>query len=745
VNRVAFRIQGMDCAEEVAILKRELVPLLAGDAGRLQFDLIGQKLTLNLSGNVASREDVQRAIARTGMTATLWDEQAVPSALSAPEALWRRRELACAASGLFIALGFLSHVWRDGWLAALSLVDLEKEFPRVSAGLYLIAAALGMWFVVPKAVSAVRRLRPDMNLLMTVAVIGAMAIGEWFEAASVTFLFALALLLESWSAARARRAIESLMEYAPATARVIGADGLRQDLPVEEVSVGAVVTVHPGDRIPLDGVLTKGSTTVNQSPITGESAPVAKGPGQEVFAGTFNNEGSFEFRVTRAAGDTTLARIIRMVEEAGHRRAARERWVDAFAAYYTPAMLLFAVCIAVVPPLFLGAEWGRWFYQALVVLVIACPCALVISTPVSIVAGLTAAARHGVLIKGGLYLEASAELRAVALDKTGTLTQGRPEVQRIMAFEGHSETELFERAAALEALSEHPIAQAILRKAHERGLTHTRAETYVAIKGKGAEGLVNGRLYWIGNHRFVHERDMEHVELLDPQVAALEDAGHSVVFIGSEQHVCGLVTVADSVRAHAPEAIADLRKSGIDRAVMLTGDNEGTARAVAEATGVDAYHAELLPEDKVAVVHNLVREFGSVAMVGDGVNDAPAMAAATVGIAMGAAGSDAAIETADIALMADDLRKLAWLIRHSKRTLAIIRQNTFFALGIKVVFLMLALLGVATLWMAILADMGASLAVISNSLRLLGNSRPMSAKRREMSPSPAAGGASLST
>jgi Cd2+/Zn2+-exporting ATPase len=440
--------------------------------------------------------------------------------------------------------------------------------------------------------------------------------------------------------------------------------------------------------------------------------------GDELFAGSINEDGAVEIRVDKPATDTALARIIRMVEEAQARRAPSEQWVERFAHYYTPAMILLAILIAIVPPLFMSAPWRDWFYQALVILVIACPCALVISTPVSIIAGLTAAARRGVLIKGGIHLEQTAHIRAIALDKTGTLTHGRPEVQSIVPMNGHTQTELLERAAALETHSNHPLADAIRRKAAEQKIRSPACEGFRDFKGRGVEARIDSRPFWLGSHRLLHEKNMETPEVHD-RAETMEDAGHSVVIIGNDQHICGLVSIADTVRPEAAMMVQALKKAKIDQIVMLTGDNEGTARAIAAQAGVDDFRAELMPEDKLRIVEELNRRHGAVAMVGDGINDAPALAAAGLGIAMGAAGSDTAIETADIALMSDDLMKIPWLVRHGQRTLRIIRQNVTFSLLVKVVFMLLALTNMATLWMAIMADMGASLIVIFNGLRLL--------------------------
>ncbi|MEP0814770.1 MAG: heavy metal translocating P-type ATPase, partial [bacterium] len=626
----------------------------------------------------------------------------------------------CAAGLLSLFIGFAIHAATHGIMDALTggFGGEGHEYPAPAVAFYSLSVAFSYWYVARKAWSSLLRMRPDMNLLMSVAVVGAAALGDWFEAASVAWLFAVALLLESWSVGRARRAVEKLMDLSPQTARYVCApDGSVMELPVASVPFGATIIVRPGERIPLDGVVTKGATSVNESPITGESAPAAKEPGDKVFAGTINNEGAIEFRSTKKAEDTTLARIIRMVEEAQRRRAPSEQWVEKFARWYTPLMFLTAMVIAVVPPLFSG-DWQRWLYEALVVLVIACPCALVISTPVSIVAGLASAARAGVLVKGGAFLEAPASVSVVAFDKTGTLTRGLPAVTDVIPLNNHTEAEIVARTAALESLSAHPFAQAITDYAKSGGGAIPQAESLVSFAGKGAEGLINGKPYWIGSHRLMHERGYETPEYCD-RANALEAAGKSVVAVGTDSHVCGILGIADEIRPGAADAVRALKDAGIARVVMLTGDGERAAAAIADAAGVDEFRASLLPEDKVAAVEKLVADFGKVMMVGDGVNDAPALAASTVGIAMGAAGSDAAIETADVALMSDDLSKLPWLVRHSRRTLGTIKANIAFALAIKAAFMALALAGAATLWMAILADMGASLAVIANGLRLI--------------------------
>ena len=720
-KRLDYRIEGLDCAEEVAAL-RKTVGALPG-VSRLDFDILNAKMRVELDPEVTTEQDVHSAVRRAGLRAFPWKPTCDSPVCPVEESAWRRhgRLVMCAASGVLLLAAAITHALLAGNFVSSLLPAAGTEshaVPLAPLLLYLVAVFTGIWYVAPKAWLSLKNLRPDMNLLMVIAVVGAAFIGQWLEAATVTFLFALALLLESWSVGRARRAISALMELAPLTARCIGADGAVEVKQVEQVKPGTTVEVRPGERVPLDGVVVRGTTTINQAPITGESAPVPKAAGSEVFAGTINNEGAFEFDVTKAAYNTTLARIIRLVEDAQSRRAASEQWVEKFARYYTPTVVALAVLVAIIPPLAFNALWVTWLYQALVLLVIACPCALVIATPVSIVAGLTSAARAGVLIKGGAYLEAPAHLRVVAFDKTGTLTYGQPEVQQIVPLNGHTAAELLARAAALETHSAHPLAVAIVQRAETEGVTPLRAEEFHAIEGKGAEALIDGRPFWIGSHRFMHEKGGETPQFHN-MALQLEGAGHSVVAVGNDRHVCGLISVSDGVRDQAHEAISGLKAAGIRQVVMLTGDHEQTAQVVADQTGIDEHHANLLPEDKVAAVEKLVEKHGQVAMVGDGVNDAPAMAVSTLGIAMGAAGTDAAIETADIALMSDDLMKLPWLVRHSRATLRTIKQNIWFALAVKAVFMALAVTGLATLWMAIAADTGVSLLVIFNSLRLL--------------------------
>ncbi len=716
-NQMAFKIHGMDCAVEVAILKRELGPLV-DDIEQLRFDVLNGKLIV-VGMNDLSQEQFVQAVHKTGMRAEVWKDKEPESQTG----FWSAygRTILTSASGLFGVTGFVSHAIIAGGVSrALGSegMGIAHGVPVVSIILYIIGILAGTWFVLPKAWRAAINLRPDMNLLMVVAVIGASAIGEWFEAATVAFLFAVSLLLESWSVGRARRAIASLLSLTPPSARVRDKVGELKEIAPDKVDVGTIFIVRPGEKIPLDGNVVTGISSVNQAPITGESVPVEKQPGSEVYAGTINGDGVIEAESTKAAQDTTLAKIIRMVGDAQSKRSPSEQWVETFARYYTPAVMALAVFVFLIPPLLFSGEWSVWLYRSLVLLVIACPCALVISTPVSIVAALAAAAKNGVLIKGGLYVEVPARLRAIAVDKTGTLTHGQPVVVDVVPLNNHSETELLERAAALEVHSNHPLAQAIVRKANEMGIGVPAADEFEIVQGKGARGIVNGKMFWLGSHRYLEERKQETREVHE-QLQTLQDSGRSIVVIGNDEHVCGFFSLADTVRSETKGILAELHTEGIENVAMLTGDNQGTADAIAREVGIDSVHAELLPENKVEIVEQLVKEYEHVAMVGDGVNDAPALARSSLGIAMGAVGTDAAIETADVALMSDDLSKLAWLIRHSKKTLAIIRQNIWFSLGVKLLFVVLTFGGYASLWAAIAADMGASLLVIANSLRLL--------------------------
>jgi Cd2+/Zn2+-exporting ATPase len=717
-----FQIDGMDCAEEVAILKRELVPLF-GNENRLAFDVLNQHMTI-LPGEHVEPAKIIAAIERTGMRAKQIND-ASDKTISDHSDNRRRILISLAAmSGLLGMLGALTQVvWGGGLRSLISSdsVDAIQDIPWISRILYFLAIIAGVWNFLPKAWLALRRFRPDMNLLMVIAVAGAIALGEWVEATTVAFLFTVSLALESWSVGRARQAVSRLLELSAPVVTLINEDGIETSKKPEDVAVNSIFLVRAGQRIPLDGLIRKGESEVNQAPLTGESTPVSKVPGDTVYAGTVNGSGTLKIESTKQASDTTLAHIIRMVRTAQTQRAPSEQWVETFARYYTPAILLLSVGLLILGPLVTGGSLASWLYRSLVLLVIACPCALVISTPVSIVAALASAARHGVLIKGGQFIEAPAHLKAIAFDKTGTLTEGKPQVVGVVPFDSHSEHDLLARAASLEVHSTHPLAIAIVTHAMQNGLVVQPAENVQAIPGKGATGLYQGKSFWIGSHRLLEERKQETAEV-HQKILAMTQEGSSVVVIGNDQHVCGFIVLADKIRSTTAGALQELKNLGIQKLVMLTGDNQPTATRIAASLPLDAVESELLPADKVLAVERLVGEWKQVAMIGDGINDAPSLARATVGIAMGGIGSDAAIETADIALMGDDLTSVPWLIRHSSRTLQIIKQNISFSLAVKAVFVILNFAGHASLWSAIAADTGASLLVIFNGLRLLRNS-----------------------
>ena len=588
--------------------------------------------------------------------------------------------------------------------------------------LFLAAILLGGWGNFRKAAKALPRGNFNMSVLMSLAVLGAVAIGQVEEGASVAFLYALSELLEAWTMDRARRSLRELIELSPGVAR-IRRESEEQTIHVAEIVVGDIMLVRPGDRIAMDGVIVGGRSSVNQAPITGESTPVDKKLDDEVFAGTLNGPGALEVRVTKLVQDTTLARILRLVESAQAERAPSQAFVDRFAAVYTPVVLALAVGIAILPPLVWDYQWSDWIYRALALLVVACPCALVVSTPVAIVSAIAAAARQGVLIKGGLYLEAVGALQAIAFDKTGTLTRGEPEVTDVIATADWQQAELLAKAADMEARSEHPLAAAIVRAAAQKGHAVTPAEDFLAIAGRGGRAMVGGEILYIGNGQLFNEHGID-LSSATGAINRLQQAGKTAMIVGTQQGVKGIIAVADTVRADSAATLAALKKAGIQHMIMLTGDNPQTARAIAAQVGVDEVKADLMPEEKLDAIRELRTRYGQVAMVGDGINDAPALALSTVGIAMGGAGSATALEAADIVLMADDLGKLPFTIQLSRRALQIIRQNIGFSIGIKVVAVLAVFPGWLTLWLAILADMGATLLVTLNSLRLLAKKLP---------------------
>ena len=582
----------------------------------------------------------------------------------------------------------------------------------------MAVALLAIWLAgidtYKKGMSALVRGKLNINALMAVAVTGAFFIGQWPEAAMVMALYAIAELIEAKAVDRARNAIKGLLDMAPEQALMLTANGSWVATPVGEVLLGATVRIKPGERVPLDGVVTKGNGAINQAPITGESIPVDKAPGDAVFAGTINESGELEFRVTAAANNTTLARIIHAVEKAQGTRAPTQRFVDRFAAIYTPAVFSIAVTVAVFAPFLLSLSWQEALYKALVLLVIACPCALVISTPVTVVSGLSAAARRGILIKGGTYLEEARLLKAVALDKTGTITEGKPKLVDWRVWGGAEEASAKQMAASMAARSDHPVSRAIVV-----ALEMNAAEVvdFKALPGRGVEGTLDGQRLLLGNHRLIHERGLCGADL-EAELLSHEQQGRTVTLLSNEKQVLAFFAVADTIKETSRQAIADLKRLGV-ASVMLTGDNAATARAIASQAGIDDARGDLLPEAKLEAIKDMQKRYGATGMIGDGINDAPALAQADIGFAMGAAGTDTAMEAADVVIMNDNLQRVAETVHLSKRTHAILWQNITLALGIKSVFLVMAVFGSATMWMAVFADMGASLLVVANGLRLL--------------------------
>jgi Cd2+/Zn2+-exporting ATPase len=620
----------------------------------------------------------------------------------------RRKALVTLAAGVAIAGGA-----GLGWLG-------YETWALVP---YALAITLSVGDPARAAWRSMQRRVLDIHVLMVIAVAGALILGEWMEAAAVVWLFGVSGWLESQTMARARRAIRDLMTLAP-TEALVRRDGDVVSLPVARLVIGDVVLVRPGERVPVDGHIRSGESALNQAPVTGESFPVEKGPGDLVFAGSINGNGALDIAVTRLADDSTIARIIHQVERAQAQRAPTQTLVERFARRYTPAVVALAVLLAVVPPVigtvealaWSGGEWGVWAYRALVLLVVACPCALVISTPVTVVAALTVAARAGVLIKGGAHLERLGAVTCVAFDKTGTLTDGRVAVTDVLGVNGASADAVLSVAAALEARSEHPIGRAIVGRAIDAGLSVTAGERFRALPGLGAEALVAASMAVIGSHRFFESQRLC-TDAVHARMAEIEAGGSTPVFVGQAGAALGVIGLADRMREGTGDVVRALRRAGVEHVVLLTGDTRRSAEGIRVASGVDEVYADLMPADKVTLVEMLRREHGIVAMVGDGVNDAPALATADVGIAMGAAGTDVALETADVALMSDDLAQLPFALRLGRDTVKTIRANVAIALGLKLAFVVMAAAGVATLWMAVLADTGASLLVVANGLR----------------------------
>ena len=693
-KRTVVRVEGMDCASCAATVEKR-VAVLPG-MHRAVVNFAAGRLDAEHNPSLPL-EEIEKAVESAGYRVGRTEE-----AEKTP--FWRTpRALLTTASALLFAVGLV-----------LSLAG-APELTR--AGAYALAIVVGGLPIFQAALAGLRARHLDMNVLMSAATVGAVGIGEWAEAASVVVLFAAGNALQVYAIDRTRGAVRALVRLAPDEV-LVKRDVSEQIVPAEQVRIGEVVIVRPGERLAVDGKVVEGTSAVDESPVTGESTPAEKGVGDKVYSGSLNGSGGLLVRATKTAGDSTLQRIVRLVEEAQAKKAPAEQFVDRFSRVYTPVVVAAAVALAVAPPL-LGGGFGEWFYRALALLIVACPCALVISTPVTVVSGIGAASRRGILVKGGAALEAAGRLRALAFDKTGTLTEGRPVVSRILALNGRDEGETLKLAAALERRSEHPLAHAILTAAEASGSDTNRlppVTNFRSVAGRGAEGEVGGRWYLIGSRRLFTERDVP-LTGTEGALEEVERTGETPVLLGDAGGAIAVFGLTDAVRPEAKATLESLRGAGVEELLMFTGDTEASAKRIAGELGI-GYKAQLLPGQKVEAVRDLVAKHGSAGMVGDGVNDAPALAGASVGFAMGAAGTDVALETADMALMQDDLPKLAEAVRLSRSAERIIKQNILVSILIKGLFVLLAPFGLVALWLAVLADMGTSIAVTLNGLRL---------------------------
>lgn len=690
-------IGGLDCADCATQLEKRIA--LVPGVERAQVNFAASTLVVSGNGNNDAVLNAVRSLGYTGRPEQDW--QARPLSISFMKS--NKYVIPTAVSLVMLGLGFL--------FERLAVPGF------VPTGFFIAGITLGGYMEFRTGLAVLLSIHEfDMNILMSIAVIGAAAIGQFEEAAAVVFLFSLGNALQGYTLEKTRNSIRSLMDLAPHEA-LVRRNGATMTLPVEKIKLNDIIIVRPGSKIAMDGLVVKGSSSVNQASITGESIPIAKNIGDEVYAGAINELGSIEVKVTHLARDNTISRLIAMVEEAQSQKAPTQQFIDKFARYYTPAVIAAAILVTTLPVLILQQPFTKWFYQAMAMLLVACPCALIISTPVSIVAAIGSAAKSGVLIKGGAYLEEAGRLSAIAFDKTGTLTTGLPAVTDVLPLNGN-EAEIVGIAAAIETLAAHPLGDAIIRYTRAQGVHIPAADNFEAVLGQGAKARVDDKPYQIGNSKFIASTGIS-LAGIDTLISTLQDEGKTVMILGTEKEVSGVIAVADTMRENARTAVAQLKQAGIKKVIMLTGDNERTARAIAMRAGVDEFRSELLPEDKVGAMKQLLAENHKVAMVGDGVNDAPAMALSTVGIAMGAVGTDAALETANIVLMADDLTKLPYVINLSRRTLRIISQNVIFALAIKAAILLLVIPGWLTLWLAVAGDMGSSLLVTLNSMRLL--------------------------
>ncbi len=694
--RLSSRVEGMDCIECAKKIEKAVKSIDGVRSVRVSYAM--GKLNVEADRNKVSQEDINKVLDRLGYKVREDDDLDANAFFS----FKNRRLVAAAVSGAFFAVGVIS--------------EFLLHEPYLYYPAYIIAILVGGYYIVRRGIASVRERYLDMNVLMIVAVIGAVLIQAWEEAASIVFLFSLAEVLESFSVARTRRSITELIDFTPRQA-LIHRDGKDVLVDVTDVSIGDVAIVKPGQRVPVDGEVVSGESHVDESAITGESVPAAKAVGDGVFGGTLNGSGALEVRVTKRYEDNMISKIIQLVEEAEAAKSPSERFVDRFARWYTPAVVGLAALVMVVPALFFGQPFEEWFYRGLVLLVISCPCALVISTPVSVVSAISGGARRGVLYKGGLFLERMGSVSAVAFDKTGTLTQGRPRVEEVIPYNNYSAHEVLKIAASAENRSEHHLARAIIDKAREENVPIEKAQSFMAFSGKGVAVVFQERRVFAGSPQFFEEMGVD-LSSCRKDLEERSALGRTVILVGAEEEIIGLMTIRDQPRPEAKEVVSGLKAMGL-KVVMLTGDDPKVAEGIAREVGIEEYRARLLPQDKVAAIEEYRSKYGPTLMVGDGVNDAPALAKAEVGVAMGVAGTDVALEAADVALMGDDLRTLLYGVRMSRKARSVIKENIAAALIIKLALTVLALPGFVTLWMAILiGDLGVSLAVISNALRL---------------------------
>ena len=694
-RHVMIRIEGMDCSDCATVVEHGVGRMEGVLAVNVNY--AAQKMLVEFDAQKVSRDAIEKRLRSLGYT--------IPATGLRSWYQDNREPLFSLVSGLLLLIGWLG----ETFFGMPSLVAL---------GFYIIAYVFGGWDIAQHAWHAVKEKHFDTDLLMVMAAIGAAVLGEWAEGALLLFLFSLGHALEERALDRARDAVRALADLAPKTA-LVRRQGHEVALPVEQLQLGETVIVRPGVRIPVDGDVVLGRSAVDQAPVTGESLPVDKAPGDKVFAGTVNGEGALELQVTRLAKDSTLARVMKMVEEAQTQKSPTQQTVERFERVFVPAVLVLTALVVVVPPLF-GVPFQTSFLRAMTLLVAASPCALALGTPAAILAGVAQAARNGVLVKGGVHLESLGRLRAIAFDKTGTITRGKPELTDLLALDGRTEEEVLVLAAAVESRSAHPLVQAVVRAARERKLELPVVGEATSTTGRGIQAQVDGRLVRVGNTKLFDEANIMLSAIVRDRVRTLEEQGKTAMIVGLEGEAVGVIAVADGLRPDAKGAIAGLKGLGIHITVMLTGDNPRTAAYIAGQVGMSDFRADLLPEDKLAVIRSLVEEHGVVAMVGDGVNDAPALANATVGIAMGGAGTDVALETADVALMSDDLSKLPFAVGLGRASRAVITQNLAVSLGVIALLVIASLAGWAGIGIAILFHEGSTLVVVMNGLRLLG-------------------------